>query len=582
MHKHKKFIVGVCSFVAIVLCAKVDGLQSLLIESAVAQGGAPTSNIFTQTANLAVIAATAMEVGAFIIFHFLQFFLDPLFILDLVGSEGLRKIWKYSRDIMNVIFAFMLIFSGIYTVVTGKKEFVNEKYKKFILAVILVNFSWFFPRVILDVANVLTATIYQLPAGLNGGTIECRLPPKNPGEIPLIQGEPCTVITDIKYFKGCNPPDPGFITLGVICFKREPWVEDTNTAFGILNGLVANYGKLGELLRVINPDAIPAAGGTRTERYKQYLLFLMHIMFIMVLMAMLFLPLAAMFVVFLIRIPILWVTIAFMPFMFLGFVIGDKMKNFDSMKIFEHFVKAAFLPAVIAVPFAAGFIILTEISQIPCPAIAGTLCKNTGPLLTNVNTLWGIFMLLIAFFIIWFGFWAALSIDSIYTNATSGIKNFGSSIGKTALKLPLSVPIPIGGGQKMSLLGLDDAINRINASLSRGAGPLASIKAGAPGSAAGSADSAVANILNGPKSTINDNLTKIVDELKKSGTTSTNSSVDSQVKLYFTNNQDAIQKKQPGITQAQFVDAFKRNSNVKGSYDKLKDSPPPPLGKRKP
>ena len=511
MHKHKKFIVGVCSFVAIVLCAKVDGLQSLLIESAVAQGGAPTSNIFTQTANLAVIAATAMEVGAFIIFHFLQFFLDPLFILDLVGSEGLRKIWKYSRDIMNVIFAFMLIFSGIYTVVTGKKEFVNEKYKKFILAVILVNFSWFFPRVILDVANVLTATIYQLPAGLNGGRIECRLPPKNPGEIPLIPGDLCTVITDIKYFKGCNPPLPGFITLGVICFKRGPWVEDTNTAFGILNGLVANYGKLGELLRVINPDAIPAAGGTRTERYKQYLLFLMHIMFIMVLMAMLFLPLAAMFVVFLIRIPILWVTIAFMPFMFLGFVIGDKMKNFDSMKIFEHFVKAAFLPAVIAVPFAAGFIILTEISQIPCPAIAGTLCKNTGPLLTNVNTLWGIFMLLIAFFIIWFGFWAALSIDSIYTNATAGIKNFGSSIGKTALKLPLSVPIPIGGGQKMSLLGLDDAINRINASLSRGEGPGKAIASGLPG---GGIDNKLVNSMNDPNSTSNKALDKILVQLK--------------------------------------------------------------------
>ena len=39
------------------------------------------------------------------------------------------------------------------------------------------------------------------------------------------------------------------------------------------------------------------------------------------------------FVVFLIRIPIIWLTISFMPFMFLGFVMGDKMGQFDTMKM---------------------------------------------------------------------------------------------------------------------------------------------------------------------------------------------------------------------------------------------------------
>lgn len=206
-----------------------------------------------------------------------------------------------------------------------------------------------------------------------------------------------------------------------------------------------------------------------------------------------------------------------MPFMFLGFVIGDKMKNFDSMKIFEHYIKAAFLPAVIAVPFAAGFLVLTEITQIPCPAIASSLCANTGPLLTNVNTLWGIFMLLISFFIIWFGFWAALSIDTIYTNATAGIKNFGSSIGQTALKLPLSVPIPIGGGQSMSLLGLDDAIGRVNSSLNQGMGPLASLRAGRPGAGGGAPNQALVQSINTGQKT-NASLTAILAELKRDKT----------------------------------------------------------------
>jgi len=574
MLKHKKILVGLLSLVIITTCFGV--------ETAAAQGGTgtPSTNIFTTTANLAVIFATAMEVLAFMIFHFLQFFLDPLFILELTGSEGLRAIWKYSRDIMNVIFAFMLIFAGIFTVVTGNKELVNSKYKKFILAVVLVNFSWFFPRVILDVANVLTATIYQLPAGLSGGTVDCRLPPKDPRAGG--PGEACKIITDVKFFNGCNPPkkpngdpDPGYITkLGIVCYKTEPWVGNTNTSFGMLNGLVVNYGKLGELTRVINPSATPAAGGTKTDRYKQYLLFLMHIMFIMVLMAMLFLPLAAMFVVFIIRIPIMWVTIAFMPFMFLGFVIGDKMKNFDSMKIFEHYIKAAFLPTVIAVPFAAGFLVLTEITQIPCPAIVRdtTLCADTGPLLTNVNTLWGIFMLLIAFFIIWFGFWAAISIDSIYTNATAGIKNFGSSIGKTALKLPLSVPIPIGGGQNMSVLGMDDAIGRINASLSRGEGPLKSLGAGRPGSSSATSNRALAQAVNSGET--NKNLEKIIEKLGQdnAGSNVNESQINVRLEQAFNNNENGIKDKlAAGTTAEQFRDAVKASTSLANTLNKIRN-----------
>ena len=267
----------------------------------------------------------------------------------------------------------------------------------------------------------------------------------------------------------------------------------------------------------------------------------------------------------------MWVTMAFMPFMFLGFVIGDKMANFDSMKIFEHYVKAAFLPAAIAVPFAAGFLILTEITQIACPAIAGPLCSNTGPLLHNVNTLWGILMLLIAFFVIWFGFWAALSIDQIYVKVTSGIKSFGESVGKTALKLPLSTPIPIGGGKKMSLLGIDDAINSINSALSSGMGAKQAFKQAMAGGGKKS-DETVAKILNAPKSTLNTSLEKIITEIGKAngGTVKTKSNLDVQINSIYSKHQAEIQKEQPGMTESEFRDAFKRNSRVFRNLKNLK------------
>ncbi len=244
------------------------------------------------------------------------------------------------------------------------------------------------------------------------------------------------------------------------------------------------------------------------------------------------------------------------------------MKNFDSMKIFEHYVKAAFLPAAIAVPFAAGFLILTQVTQMPCPPIAGDLCKNTGPLINNVNTLWGLLWLLISFFIIWFGFWAAISIDTLYSNATSGIKSFGESVGKTALKLPLSVPIPIGGGKSMSVLGLDDAINRINASLSRGEGPGRAMASALPG---GGAAKNMRDVLNDPDSASNKSLTNILEALNKQKNGADSTTIDNQIENVFTNNTKVqSEAKEKGITTAeQFRDAVKADSKFQSDIKKI-------------
>lgn len=502
MPLHKKHIVGLAVFGLIAAIIGPENLfSSLRIESVLADTtGGKTENIFTQTANLAATLATVMQFLSFIIFAFLQFLLDPLFTLEVMASGPLQNIWRYSRDVMNIIFAFMLLAAGVFTVVTGNQEFVKQKFKQFILAVILVNFSWFFPRVILDVANVLTATIYQLPAGITtNGQVECTMPPEREGEA----AKKCQIIQEVKFFSGCDSltEEDGFngrILDGLICYKSVDWDTNTNTAYGMINGLVMNFGKLPVLTRVIQKPSTPGDAGTDDERLQEYLIFLIHLLFILVLMMMLFLPLAAMFVVFMIRIPIIWVTIAFMPFMFIGFVIGDKMGKFDTMEIFKHFVKAAFLPAAVAIPFAAGFIVLGQLHAVACPTdlpgVAEILCSPTGPIVYGTNTLWQLLLMLISFFILWQGFWMAISIDDIYVNATSGIKSLGESVGKTAIKLPLSAPVlPIGKkGEMKSVLGLDDAVRRVNANLSSGEGPIKSILGGS-GDATGPSDDVAQN-----------------------------------------------------------------------------------------
>jgi len=538
MLTNRKTIIGIIAGLTLGAIMHISGGETIVIESALAQssavgGGTGSNNVFSVTTNAAVILLSFMHFLTFLIIYILQALLDPGF-LNNVMTGSLRDIWIFSRDLMNVIFAFMLVGAGIFTVVTGNKEVVQSKYKRFILAIILVNFSWFFPRLIIDVANVLTATIYQIPSGMQVRDSNGAVKPVNcEYEDETGAKKPCRAVINIKLGQKCkdhiagtaNPPDPdeyiGYVA-NVVCVHYKdigtPGGPGQYTSAGMLNGLVLGYGRLSSLPRVLNPNSGPGTA-TEMERLTSYFFFLMHILLVVALMAMLFLPLLAMLVVFIIRIPIIWFTVAFMPFMFIGFVADDKITpGFNTFEIFKKFVKAAFLPVALAVPMCIGFILLSTVGTQDCVLTLGAdnpLCLETGAMIHGINDAWSLLWLLMTFFVIWTGFFAVMKIDETYVNVTNGIKNFGSSIGSAALKIPLSIPIPTGGGKSMTLNQMKKAprafSNRLD-NLSFGE----AIKGGSSGGS-GSSDNKVVEALKSSSSPMNKALADIAHSNKIKG-----------------------------------------------------------------
>lgn len=86
----------------------------------------------------------------------------------LTMKEGVDKMtginigWKVIRDVMNIGFIFLLVYEGILMIIgqSGK-----DKIKKFIfsivLAALLINFSLFFTKVLIDASNVVTIGLYN-------------------------------------------------------------------------------------------------------------------------------------------------------------------------------------------------------------------------------------------------------------------------------------------------------------------------------------------------------------------------------------------------------------------------------------
>lgn len=394
---------------------------------------------------------------AITIFHFLIYIclslvgvlLDPTFMDLSDSSKGMAKIllrvWQISRNITNILLAFLLIIGGIVTVVSAGNEYVKKYATKFVVAVILVNFSWFFPRVILDISNILTATVYSIPSAIKQPCVAFNLKGEKDGK--------CKFITEFSFGKkqdGAEWECPIPIA-NTLCVKYTDLEPEANTPNAIIGGVIINYGRLRYLHRVtskIDTGNDPAAGITSLDRLPELLTYLIQGTMVLFFSAMLLFPLMAMVGVFLVRIPVIWVTIAFMPFMFVGFVAGDLLQFNLWKEIFVRFLKAAFLPVVVAIPFAIGFIMLNSMVDSAPPegaaeALAGM--KTSGLIIPGVSNLWQLVWTAMAMLIIWYGAFKALKFDEDFNFIVQPLENAGKNVGKFVGQLPLLMPLPVSG-----------------------------------------------------------------------------------------------------------------------------------------
>lgn len=87
---------------------------------------------------------------------------------NLDGLTGINTAWRVIKDLMNIGFIFMLVYQAIRVIlsidsVTEVRKFVLGIF----LASILINFSLFFTKVLIDASNVVTIGIYNniVPGG---------------------------------------------------------------------------------------------------------------------------------------------------------------------------------------------------------------------------------------------------------------------------------------------------------------------------------------------------------------------------------------------------------------------------------
>ncbi len=392
---------------------------------------------------------------------------DPRTTLDF--SATLQSFWRIIRDLVNygfiivlLVIAFMTVISaGSSSIGAGEGFKVGSVLPKFVVAVVLVNFTWFGARVVLDAANVAAHVVYGIPAsmssylpGVDEALSDC-ISHEFSGPTWWTPGEPsrnyCIYRPHSISFeaKTAVPPTPPPGTHAVtnehyiVYFYDDPitWedVDQSNIASVFAHG-------------IFQISQIPLAHGTARTLWD---LSINSIAVFMV-MIVLIIVFTAMALVLLERVVMLWLHIVLAPLGVLLWVVKDAFgASMDSNQLsLSKFISYAFLPAMMGIPLVLGLMmvviggrmeLLPEYS-VPISGIDHFLGFK------QIHNFQQLLWFVIAIAVMWQAMKVAENTEGFTKGAISGIKSGAENFGKFVAKSPMYLPwLPIKNTKGESL-----------------------------------------------------------------------------------------------------------------------------------
>ena len=90
---------------------------------------------------------------------------------DYTKIGGVSEVWTIVRDIFNVLFVFILLWAGITQIIGTAKVNTKQIIIGVVIAGLLINFSMFFARVLIDTSNIVSTALYNQLVTINGPSV---------------------------------------------------------------------------------------------------------------------------------------------------------------------------------------------------------------------------------------------------------------------------------------------------------------------------------------------------------------------------------------------------------------------------
>lgn len=438
---------------------------------------------------VAEVASFFVRIVSIFIWVFLSF-IGALMNNDLIFNgpmqEVLRLIWIVVRNLTNVAFAIILIGASFYVVLFGGGEgggTVKGALPKFILGLVLVNFSWLGCQVVLDVSSVVTSAIFAIPQSIPLQQAQCvsMFPDKQSNTGFTRKTDTCYNVSYIKVNQTSEDAieeqktsneiaengGPAFTVIECSQrFQREASDKPATTC--------VKYGDLFEIgfheissrdfsasnaamIMAVNLMSIQNLPLVSKNLANKKVNFTINVVFSLFMIIMVSIPIVVLFFVLLARMLVIWICMAFMPLAFLGLLIQGRLTTqlVEGMPdIVDQFIKNAFLPAYVAAPFSIGFLMLNAAQQLTVDKAdikVGDTYLSIQPLIAGVGSPEAILWYIAVAGIIWMGVFTAMKGNDLTEGIVSDIQGkaqeFGKFVGTSAKYLPF-MPVWMSDGDK--------------------------------------------------------------------------------------------------------------------------------------
>ena len=338
--------------------------------------------------NFSEIAATLVHIITAAAMLLIQFF-PPLWGSELITGDQvtnmLRPMWIYIRNLTNITFVGIMLFLAFTNLVTsgkGVKDWnIKSKLGKVILGLVAINFSMLAIRVMVDVVHVGTVALLSIAdpvieaRGINNVAdyYSRTIDTETFEDCEAGSGGNCKSVRELVNNTFCPSGPAGESCLfqikeiGAIQAQAElmnnPEKKNIMLAFGSffmkLESLPLLSADTGGLLDVLDSAIFSLIFGLA------YLL-----------------ALAAMMVVLLVRVVMMWVFIIFSPLLVTGWVLG--INGLD--KLSDEFKKYLIVPVKAAGALAFGFVMISQLQLMTIPSEFFVSVIEPG---ASLKSLWG-------------------------------------------------------------------------------------------------------------------------------------------------------------------------------------------------
>ncbi len=344
-------------------------------------------------------------------------------------EDRLLLIWGQLRNLVNLIFVLALVAMAIYNVI-GPGEESNYTIKKilpkFIIALVVINFTFVGAKVVLSAVNVLTTAVYALPNSVEAGFASVSSDQLASVNCPNI----------IQTY-----PENG------ICEDSSSFTPEAKSFFTSFSGdnvaylMAMNLSSISDYLQV---SALvleePSIQNVTVNIVISIVMYLMNVIAFIVL-----------FFVLLARIVVLWFVIAVSPIVGIQIVFPEALASVggDALNLQDLFVKHAIAPLIIGLGLTVGYLMLDAYYQTSAPSLGSSL--QLGADFANAFSAGssGLQQILVGFAavaVIWIVTFAAAD-NTMASIVTSTIKSSLGQLGSQVAKFPLYaqwIPIPAG------------------------------------------------------------------------------------------------------------------------------------------